>query len=201
MRKSRFTENEMVRAVKQFESGISADTISRELGISRMTLYKWKSKYSGMDVSQVRRLKELEEENRKLKHMYADLALDNQILKEVIEKKTLKPDCIRTDNGPEFISDKMKIWCLANGVEHKFTQPGKPTQNSYIERFNGSYRRAILDAYIFRNLDEVREITERWRHDYNYNRPHEALGNMTPIEFKQKILNKNTNFDVNLITV
>ena len=87
MRKSRFTENEMVRAVKQFESGICADTISRELGISRMTLYKWKSKYSGMDVSQARRLKELEEENRKLKHMYADLALDNQILKEVIEKK------------------------------------------------------------------------------------------------------------------
>ena len=78
----------MVRAVKQFESGVSADTISRELGISRMTLYKWKSKYSGMDVSQVKRLKELEEENRKLKHMYADLALDNQILKEVIEKNS-----------------------------------------------------------------------------------------------------------------
>lgn len=86
MRKSRFTENEMVRAVKQFESGISAETISRELGISRLTLYKWKSKYSGMDVSQVRRLKELEEENRKLKQMYASLALDNQVLKEVVEK-------------------------------------------------------------------------------------------------------------------
>lgn len=88
MRKSRFTENEMVRAVKQFESEISADTISRELGISRMTLYKWKSKYSGMDVSQVKRLKELEEENRKLKQMYANIALDNQILKEVIEKNS-----------------------------------------------------------------------------------------------------------------
>ena len=87
MRKSRFTENEMVRAVKQFENGMSSDAICRELGISRMTLYKWKSKYSGMDVSQVKHLKELEEENRKLKHMYADLALDNQILKEVIEKK------------------------------------------------------------------------------------------------------------------
>lgn len=88
MRKSRFTENEMVRAVKQFASGMSSDVICRELGISRITLYKWKSKYSGMDVSQVKRLKELEEENRKLKHMYADLALDNQILKEVIEKNS-----------------------------------------------------------------------------------------------------------------
>ena len=82
----------MVRAVKQFESGISNETISRELGISRMTLYKWKSKYSRMDVLQVRRLKELEEENRKLKQMYASLALDNQVLNKVVEKKTLKPE-------------------------------------------------------------------------------------------------------------
>ena len=87
MRKSRFTENEMVRAVKQFENGMSSEAICRELGISRMTLYKWKSKYSGMEASQVRHLKELEEENRKLKQMYASLALDNQILKEVVEKK------------------------------------------------------------------------------------------------------------------
>ena len=92
------------------------------------------------------------------------------------------------------------MWCLANGIEHKFTQPGKPTQNSYIERFNGSYRRAVLDAYIFRNLDEVHFLTEKWRADYNNNRPHEAPGNMTPIEYKQFILNKNTNFDVNLCT-
>lgn len=60
--------------------------LAREHGISRTSLYKWKSKYSGMDVSQVKRLKELEEENRKLKQMYADLALDNQILRDVIEK-------------------------------------------------------------------------------------------------------------------
>ena len=88
MRKSRFTENEMVRAVKQFENGMSSEAICRELGISRMTLYKWKSKYSGMEASQVRHLKELEEENRKLKQMYASMALDNQILKEVIEKNS-----------------------------------------------------------------------------------------------------------------
>lgn len=77
----------MVKAVKDYESGVSADAVCREHGISRATLYNWKSKYSGMDVSQVQRLKELEEENRKLKQMYADLALDNHILREVIEKK------------------------------------------------------------------------------------------------------------------
>ncbi len=77
----------MVNAVRQLENGVSGDLVAREHGISRTTLYKWKSKYSGMDVSQVKRLKELEEENRKLKQMYADLALDNQILRDVIVKK------------------------------------------------------------------------------------------------------------------
>ena len=77
----------MVNAVRQLENGVSGDLVAREHGVSRTTLYKWKSKYSGMDVSQVKRLKELEEENRKLKQMYADLALDNQILRDVIEKK------------------------------------------------------------------------------------------------------------------
>ena len=87
MRKSIHSESEMVKAVKELESGVSAEVVAREHGISKATLYQWKSKYSGMDVSQVRRLKELEEENRKLKQMYADLALDNRILRDVIDKK------------------------------------------------------------------------------------------------------------------
>jgi putative transposase len=87
MKKNRHSETEMVQAVKELESGVSGDVVVREHGVSRTTLYKWKMKYSGMDVSQVRRLKELEDENRKLKQMYADLALDNQILRDVIEKK------------------------------------------------------------------------------------------------------------------
>ena len=87
MRKSIHSESEMVKAVKELESGVSAEVVAGEYGISKATLYQWKSKYSGMDVSQVRRLKELEEENRKLKQMYADLALDNRILRDVIEKK------------------------------------------------------------------------------------------------------------------
>jgi putative transposase len=87
MKKTTHSESEMVKAVQELESGIIAETVARNHGISRGTLYNWKSKYSGMEVSQVKRLKELEEENRKLKQMYADLALDNHILKEVIEKK------------------------------------------------------------------------------------------------------------------
>jgi putative transposase len=87
MKKKAHSESQMVSAVKELESGMTADAVARDHGISKATLYNWKTKYSGMDVSQVKRLKELEEENRKLKQMYADLALDNRILKDVIEKK------------------------------------------------------------------------------------------------------------------
>ena len=88
MKKSVHSESEMVKAVQELENGINAETVARNHGISKATLYNWKSKYSGMNVSQIRRLKELEEENRKLKQMYADLALDNRILKDVIEKSS-----------------------------------------------------------------------------------------------------------------
>ena len=87
MKKSRHSEHEIVKAVNQLDSGLSADVICREYGISCATLYNWRSKYSGMDSSHIKRLKELEEENRRLKQMYADIALDNKILKDVIEKK------------------------------------------------------------------------------------------------------------------
>lgn len=87
MKKSKHSESEMVKAVKQLESGMSADVVSREHGISPATLYNWKAKYSGMDVSQVKRLHELEAENRRLKQMYADACLDNMLLHEIVEKK------------------------------------------------------------------------------------------------------------------
>lgn len=87
MKKSKFSESAMVRAVQQLDGGVTAEAICRELGISRQTLYTWRSKYSGMEISQVKKMKELEEENRRLKQMYADLSLDYRILKDVIEKK------------------------------------------------------------------------------------------------------------------
>lgn len=90
-----------------------------------------------------------------------------------------KPAAIRCDNGLEFISHKFQEWCTANQIAIKYTQPGCPTQNSYIERFNGSYRRGVLDASIFRTLGDVREQTERWMQDYNQSRPHDSLGGAT----------------------
>lgn len=96
------------------------------------------------------------------------------------------PECenIRCDNGPEFISHVFQDWCRGNGINIMYIQPGCPTQNSYIERFNGSYRRAVLDAYIFRTLDEVREVTDRWMDYYNNERPHDALDNVAPMKYR-----------------
>ena len=87
MKKTRFTESQIVKALKEHEAGRKAEDLCRELEISRATFYKWKSKYEGMEASDVRRLKELEEENSRLKRMYADAAMDNQILRDLFTKK------------------------------------------------------------------------------------------------------------------
>ena len=87
MKKSRFTESQIVNAIKQHESGRKTDEICREYGIPKGTFYQWRKKYAGMDSLQLKRLKELEEENRKLKQMFADVSLDNKMLKDVLSKK------------------------------------------------------------------------------------------------------------------
>ncbi len=87
MKRSTITESQIVNAIKEYEAGKNANDICRELGVHKATFYNWKKKYSGMDSQELKRLKELEEENRKLKHMYAELALDHKMLKEVLSKK------------------------------------------------------------------------------------------------------------------
>jgi len=87
MKRSRFPESQIVRILKEVEGGRMVKDVCREYGMSDATYYNWKAKYGGMEVSDVKRLKELEKENRRLKQMYADLSLENRVLKDAIEKK------------------------------------------------------------------------------------------------------------------
>jgi putative transposase len=94
------------------------------------------------------------------------------------------PKAIRSDNGPEFTSKDFAIWCEEKRIETRYIQPGKPTQNGYVERFNRLYHEAVLDAYLFFDLDQVRQLTAEWLEEYNERRPHEGLGNNTPSEWR-----------------
>lgn len=87
MKKTRYTEAQIFKILKEVESGRLVQEVCREYSIAQSTYFAWKAKYGGMDLSDIKRLKALEEENRRLKHMYAELSLDNKILKDIVEKK------------------------------------------------------------------------------------------------------------------
>ncbi len=90
------------------------------------------------------------------------------------------PNVIAVDNGPEFISKALDTWAHDNGIQLEFSRPGTPTDNPYIEAFNGRLRDECLDQHWFASLDDARQTIESWRLDYNHERPHGALGNRTP---------------------
>jgi len=87
MKQKRFTENQIIKILNEAEAGVPVTDLCRKHGFSSSTFYKWKAKYGGMDASALRRLKELEEENRRLKEMYAELSLEHKVLKDIVEKK------------------------------------------------------------------------------------------------------------------
>jgi putative transposase len=127
--------------------------------------------------------------NREALGIEVDLNLPAKRIIRVLERIAMwrgYPIQIRCDNGPELVSLAMAEWAENNGVILEFIQKGKPTQNSFVERFNKTYRDEILDFYIFNTLSEVREITNSWLNEYNLERPHESLGNLTPVEYLQK---------------
>jgi putative transposase len=96
------------------------------------------------------------------------------------------PRFITVDNGPEFAGKALDEWAYRKGVTLNFIEPGKPVENAYIESFNGKFRDECLNENWFMSLFEAREIVENWRMDYNQERPHSSLGNLTPREFAQK---------------
>ncbi|ARU03914.1 hypothetical protein CCO03_03765 [Comamonas serinivorans] len=326
MKKSRFSEAQIVGILKEVEMGARVSEACRKHGISEPTYYKWKSQFAGMTVSHLAQLRQLQDENAKLKRMYADLALmhhacqasgiarstlryravarddsgvitfiqthmalnprhgfgllydsarhqgkpwgktvlwrvycelrlnlprrgkkrlparikqplqaagqPNQgwscdfmadalwsgrrfrtfnvidefnreglrievdtslpaarvirALNELVEVRGA-PRSIRLDNGPEFIAHALAQWAQSKRIALNHIQPGKPTQNAYVERFNKTYRTEVLDCYVFDSLQEVRDMTADWLHRYNHHRPHEALGRIPPVEYRVKL--------------
>ena len=97
------------------------------------------------------------------------------------------PRCIRSDNGPEFIAEAIKKWLGSIGTDTLFVEPGSPWENAYVESFNGKLRDELLNGEIFVGLAEARYLADRYRIDYNKNRPHSSLGYMTPRSLRRAV--------------
>jgi putative transposase len=137
----------------------------------------------------IRTLNIIDDFNREALSITVDTSLPAQRvireLNKLIEWRG-KPEKIRSDNGPEFIAGAIGEWCCDNEIEWSYIQPGKPTQNSLVERFNRTFREDVLDSYMFDSLSQARKYANAWAWMYNNERPHSSLGYLTPVEFLLK---------------
>ena len=137
----------------------------------------------------IRTLNIIDDFNREALSITVDTSLPAARVVKELEKLVEwrgKPECIRSDNGPEFLAEVLQQWCSQSGIEWCYIQPGKPTQNSLIERFNRTFRQDVLDSYMFENLTAIRKYANAWAWMYNNVRPHSSLGQLTPVEFLMK---------------
>lgn len=146
---------------------------------------------SMVDGRKFRLLNVIDDFNRESLAIEVDTSLPSLRVIRVLEKLIAERGCpanIRCDNGPEFISHKLQDWCNNENrkITLQFIQPGRPMQNAYIERKNGSMRRELLNAYLFNSLAEVRAMSEEWRTDYNTERPHKSLGYLSPLKYAEQ---------------
>ena len=140
------------------------------------------------DGRKFRTLNVLDDYNREALGIEVDYSLPalrvTRLLDRLVEQYG-KPERLRSDNGPEFISQTLQDWCADKKVILHWIEQGKPTQNAYIERFNGTFRREVLNANTFSSLAQVRRTVDAWLVEYNTERPHQALKFMTPVEYRQ----------------
>lgn len=168
------------------------DRIKQPLTVAPQPRQTWSMDFMSDSLTDKRKFRTLhiiDDNNREALAMVQDISLNSQRVVRTLDDLAREygyPKQIRTDNGPEFISNNLKAWCNDNNVDHIFIQKGKPTQNAFVERFNGSYRRELLDAYIFNTLDEVRTMTDEWKEHYNNERPHDSLNNLSPKQYLLK---------------
>jgi putative transposase len=116
-------------------------------------------------------------------------SFSGRVVADVLERLTQTtglPKLIQVDNGPEFVSKALDEWAHHRQVKLVFSRPGTPTDNPFIEAFNGRFRQECLDQNWFESLDDARSIIEAWRQDYNTIRPHSSLDHLTPVAYKEK---------------
>lgn len=165
------------------------DRIREPLEIPRVANHTWSADFMADALWSGRRFRTFnvnDDFNRESLRIEIDTSLPSarvvRALDELVELRGA-PKRLRLDNGPEFISAALKQWAQRYGVSLIHIQPGKPTQNAYIERFNRTFRTEVLDRFVFTTLDEVRRMAEDWRHRYNHQRPHRSLGGLSPVHF------------------
>ena len=133
--------------------------------------------------------------NREALHIEIDTSITSERLVRVfrrIQAERPLPQVLRTDNGPEFLGEAFTEWAKQAGMAIRYIQPGKPNQNAYIERFNRTYRDELLDQHLFASLEDVREATYWWMIEYNEQRPHDSLGDLTPMEAREQAVRNST---------
>lgn len=128
----------------------------------------------------------IDDYNREALHITIDKSINSKrVIRELDQLVEWRqpPQCIRVDNGPEFLAYAMQTWCESRSIELIYIQKGKPSQNGYVERFNRTYREEVLDCYAFESLSQARILTQAWMWIYNNQRPHSSLGYRTPRGF------------------
>lgn len=134
----------------------------------------------------IRTLNIVDEHTRECLAIEVDTSIGSARVCRVLDRIVAErghPERLLTDNGPEFTGKELDRWGYEHCVKLEFIQPGKPTQNAFVESFNGTFRDECLNENWFLSLDDARQIIENWRVDYNEVRPHGSLGDQTPVEF------------------
>jgi len=185
MKQGKYTEEQIVKILKEADAGIKVTDLCRKYGFSDATYYNWKNKFDGR---RFRALPIIDTFTKECFWIEADTSIGGPRVTQVLSKISAihgLPEQIVVDNGPEFISNALDAWAYERGIKLQFIRPGKPVDNCYMESFNGRFRDEFMGLY------QVRKIIEDWRVDYNQARPHSSLGDLTPAEFKQKEMAKN----------
>jgi putative transposase len=172
-----------------------ASRVKQPLQIPENINISWSLDYmsdSLMNGNKFRTVNILDDCNREALHIEASHSMPSSRVTKVLDNVAEirgYPDKLRLDNGPENLSRNMQNWANKHGVTICYIQPGKPAQNALIERFNRTYREEVLNMNLFKDVAEVQSITEEWLLEYNTQRPHESLGNLTPTEYASRLNN------------